>query len=201
MEVQTKLSDEALMASFRYSGDSQYFDLLVSRYQNKLYSMAFNLLGNDCEAEEVVQEAFIRVWRNSHSFRIDATFAGWIFTIMQNLCKDRWRSRQRKQSYEAIFFNPLSVHEHENSVKGYRTAVNILNNNLTEPAQEAELSELRAFLNSCLEQLPNCQREVIILRDLQGHSYKRIASLTGASIGTVRSRLHYGRQKLKNIVK
>ncbi len=74
-------------------------------------------------------------------------------------------------------------------------------NNLPEPGQQAEHSELKAYVNLCLQQLPDKQREVVILRDIEGHSYKKIASFTGVSIGTVRSRLFYGRQKLKKIIK
>ncbi len=194
-----KLSDEELMVRFKNSGNHQYFELLISRYRSKLYSVAFNLLGDAYEAEEIVQEAFIRVWRNYHNFRNNATFAGWIFTIIQNLCKDIWRVRRRKQHYEAIFYNPLSVQEQPD--RNSRKAVDEIINAWSEPGAKAETAELRAFITSCLDQLPANQKEVVVLRDLEGHTYKNIASLTGVPIGTVRSRLHYGRQRLKEIIK
>lgn len=197
--VSTKLTDEALMTNFRDSHNSQYFELIVSRYKSRLYSVAFNLLGNDCEAEEIVQEAFIRVWRNCHNFKNNATFAGWIFTIMQNLCKDIWRTRRRKKRYAALFFDPLLVQEQEEV--GTRRIFGHLPNNLPEADKHVENAEFKDFITQCLEQLPNNQKQVVILRDIEGHSYKKIALLTGASVGTVRSRLYYGRQKLKELIK
>jgi RNA polymerase sigma-70 factor, ECF subfamily len=195
------LSDEALMVRFKTLRDNQCFKLLFDRYKHRLYSVAFTLLGDAYEAEEIVQEAFIRVWRNCHKFRRGATFGGWMFTIIQNLCKDIWRSRRRRRVYEAIHFKPLSVHEQEDSAKTYRKTVNQSNKTTGDPHKQAENSELRVFINSCLEQLPDNQKQVVILRDLEGRSYKNIANLTGVSIGTVRSRLYYGRQKLKEIMK
>ena len=200
-ELLTKLSDEALMAQFKDSRRKQYFELLVSRYQKKLYNVAFNLLGNDSEAEETVQEAFIRVWRNGHNFKNEANFSGWIFTIMQNLCRDVWRTRKRKNHYETLFFNPLPINENEDNVKGYQQTTNYLGKDVSEADKEVEKSELRTFLMSCLDRLPDTQKRVIILRDIEGHPYKKIALLTGVSIGTVRSRLHYARRKLKVMLK
>mgnify|MGYP000494108251 CR=1 FL=1 len=197
-ELDKKLSDEALIAAFKQSRKAFYFDSLVNRYKNRLYSVAFNLLGNDGEAEEMVQETFVRVLRNCHRFSPSSTFARWVFSIIQNLCKDIWRNRKRKQGYEITSCNPLSLHEPEDIIG--HTAMTYQNTAIA-PDYKAEHAEQKAHLLLCIEQLPNRQKEVIILRDLEGQTYKSIASLTGVSIGTVRSRLHYGRLKLRTMMK
>jgi RNA polymerase sigma-70 factor (ECF subfamily) len=199
--VLTELSDEILMVRFKNTHSNEYFDSLVSRYQKRLYSVAFNLLGNSNEAEEIVQETFIRVWRNRDRFRPEASFAGWVFTITQNLCKDIWRGRKRKQNYEMVSFDPLMLQEHGDFMNISNVAVNQIDKSIEDPGKQAETGEFKEFLIACLQKLPINQRQAIILRDIEGHSYKKIATLTAVSIGTVRSRLHYARLRLREMMK
>jgi len=196
-ELHEQLTDEALIAAFKQSHQNEYFDSIVDRYKNRLYNMAFNLMGNTSEAEELVQETFVRVLRNYNKFQPHGTFARWIFTIIQNLCKDTWRTRRRKQNYEATFSNLLSLHEHEENFSRYSAGSAAISG----PEKQVEYAEQKARLLLYLQQLPPNQKEVIILRDIEGHSYKKIALLTGVAIGTVRSRLHYGRLKLREMMK
>lgn len=199
--VPTKISDEKLMGLLNSSSKSAYFDLLVCRYQNKLYNLAFGLLRDSSDAEEIVQETFMRVWRNRKNFRDESNFSGWIFTITQNLCKDIWRARERKKSYENIFANHLSVHESEDYKQGKDIGVNYLATNYNSPSREAENKELKNFVKEHLQRLPERQREVVELRDFQGQPYQKIADMLGISIGTVRSRLYYARRKLRKLIK
>ncbi len=194
-----QLSDEALMSRFRSTHKNYCFEQLVMRYQSKLYNIALKILGNTYDAEEVVQETFIRLFINYDKYHSNTPFAAWLFTITHNLCKDLWRLRQRSIVYENIICPALSLHE--DSAKEYRKTLKQIADKMPGPAQQLENAERRISILRSLSQLPASQKRVIILRDIQGLSYKQIATLTGSAIGTVRSRLFYGREKLKTKLK
>jgi RNA polymerase sigma-70 factor (ECF subfamily) len=92
------------------------------------------------------------------------------------------------------------LHENEETGKNYRAAINQIADKLPEPAQQAEYAEQKILVSHLLTYLPDNQKEVIVLHDLEGFSYQQISALTGVSVGTVRSRLYYGRGKLKDIL-
>ena len=194
------LSDEALIESFRKTKDSNYFKSLVRRYQNRIYSAALRMLGSNQEAEEVVQETYIKVHQNLDKFRRQSSFAAWVFRIAHNICVDTLRERQRKGGFQLVALDPQGGGDHEESAEGPGGVVSQVADASPCPEVELTLNEQTQLIESSLKSLPDSQRAVIVLCDIEGFSYEEIAEIVGASVGTVRSRIHYGRLKLRELL-
>ncbi len=176
------------------------FQSLVRRYQGRIFTASFRILSNAEEAEEVVQDTFLKVHHNISKFRQQASFAAWVFKIAHNLCMDILRNRQRKKGFRLLSFDPQSsAEQHEDPVEAYNIISQLADPN-ADPSQMLELREQGAIVADSLKQLTDNQRTVVVLHDIEGFSYQEIADIVGTSIGTVRSRLHYGRSKLKELL-
>jgi RNA polymerase sigma-70 factor (ECF subfamily) len=193
------LTDEALVNSFRATKEARYFKSLVGRYQHRVYNVAFRILGNAHESEEVVQDTFLKVLQNLEKFHGRSTFAAWLFTISHNLCVDLLRNRKRKGSYQMVSFDPQSSHE-EDAVEVNLNVVSQIADTEPGPAHRVDHLEEQATIAASLEKLPESQRAVLVLHDIEGFSYQEISEMVGVSIGTVRSRLHYGRLKMRELL-
>lgn len=191
------LSDEALLDQFQKSKDPSYFKALFRRYQNRVFNAAYRILGNTEEAEEVVQETYLKVHENVGKFRRESTFAAWLFRIAHNSCLDTLRAKQRKRTLFSWSFDPQSSTDEDGDAMN--TVTQIADPALT-PAESAMMSEQGELVANSLRQLPTTQRTVVVLHDIEGFSYQEISEIVGANIGTVRSRLHYGRQKLRELL-
>lgn len=192
-------TDEALITDYLEHGDAQVFKLLVRRYQGRVYATAMRILNNTEEAEEITQDAFVKVHQNLDKYRQAAAFSSWLFQITRNLCMDVLRVKQRKKEMRVVSFDPQATSEDEVEKSAGRT-LNQLPDNKPGPAQSLDEEEQTRVIEATLEKLPETQRTVLVLHDIEGLSYQQIAETTGASIGTVRSRLHYGRLKLKELL-
>jgi RNA polymerase sigma-70 factor (ECF subfamily) len=193
------LTDEALIEKFRQTKEISFFKALVRRYQSRIYNAALRILGNVEEAEEVVQETFVKVLQNLDKFRNQASFSAWVFRITHNLCVDNLRANQRKNEFQHLSFDPQSTHDYEEIAPSMKVVSQIADPN-PGPAQIVDMTEQEQFIADSLQQLPDTQRAVLVLHDIEGFSYQEIAEIIGANIGTVRSRLHYGRLRLKELL-
>jgi RNA polymerase sigma-70 factor, ECF subfamily len=193
------LTDEAVVKNFRTTRDSQHFKVLVSRYQDRLYNVAYRILLNRHEAEEVVQETFLKVLENIGQLRGRVSFAAWLFRIAHNLCVDILRSRQRRGTAAVISFDPQSMNNGD-SYEARTGAVCQVADPGLDPALKASEFEQEELISQSIQRLPDVQRSVIVLHDIEGFSYVEIAEIVGSSVGTVRSRLYYGRQKLREVL-
>jgi RNA polymerase sigma-70 factor (ECF subfamily) len=195
------LSDEALVENYRRTKDMNHFKSLVRRYQTRVYSVAVRILGNTEEAEEVMQDTFVKVHQNLDKFKRDATFSAWLFRIAHNLCVDLLRDKRRMRSFRLLSFDPqAAASEQEDSGKIDHNVVSQVADEAPTPEQQIDSEEREHIIASSLRQLPDNQREVLVLHDIEGFSYQEISEIVGASIGTVRSRLHYGRLKLRELL-
>jgi RNA polymerase sigma-70 factor, ECF subfamily len=195
------LTDEALIESYTKTRDILMFQSLVRRYQNRIFTASFRILSNAEEAEEVVQDTFLKVHQNISKFRQQASFSAWVFKIAHNLCMDILRNRQRKKGFRLLSFNPQSnsPEPYEDSIEAFNV-VSQLADPGANPSQSLDLREQGSVVMESLKQLTDTQRTVVVLHDIEGFSYVEIAEIVGISIGTVRSRLHYGRVKLKELL-
>lgn len=191
------MTEEALVQSYRQARDMNSFKALVRRYQNRIFNSAYHLLGNKEEAEEVVQDTFVKVHQGIDHFREDASFGAWVFRISHNLCVDILRNRKKRKALQTI---PFISRVGEDAEGDFEAGVDDVADMTLEPAQVLDLKEESAIIEASLKSLPEAQRAVLILHDLEGFQYQQIAEIIGASIGTVRSRLHYGRIKLKEML-
>jgi RNA polymerase sigma-70 factor, ECF subfamily len=195
--MEVELTDEAHVQKYRQSKDLNSFRILVRRYQNRVFNAAYRMLGSKEEAEEVVQDTFIKIHQGMDSFRSESTFAAWVFRISHNLCIDTLRFRKKRSSIQLVPFKTRTV---EGEGGSELPEVDDIPDSSLEPAQQLDVQEESAVLEASLKSLPESQRAVLVLHDLEGFQYQEISQIIGASIGTVRSRLHYGRIKLKEIL-
>ncbi len=193
------LTDEALVDRFRSTKEPRYFALIVGRYQNRVYNAAYRIVDNAHEAEEVVQETFLRVLQNLDAFQGRSPFGAWLFAITHNLCMDVLRNRRRKNSYQVVSFDPQAANGEESNTMSV-SVVSQIADPKPGPAMLLDGIEEQNAIKASLNKLPDSQREVLVLHDIEGFSYQEIASITQVSIGTVRSRLHYGREKMRELL-
>jgi RNA polymerase sigma factor (sigma-70 family) len=178
--------EEELIQSAK-RGDLQSFNRLVEIYQDAVYHTAFRILDNSDAAADSAQEAFISAYSHLSAFR-GGSFKAWLLRIVTNACYDFLRARKRRpaQSLDDMLEagtdrEPL---EFVNGREG--------------PEAHAERAELNRTLQAGLSRLPEDQRVVVVLADIQGLSYDEIAAATGTNLGTVKSRLNRARLRLRD---
>ena len=164
------------------AGDMSAFEELVSRYHQKVFTVILGLLRSREDALEVAQETFFRAYRKIHSFQGDSSFYTWIYRIAVNLAIDAQRRQKR---------NPLDFRE---SMDGVLEAQNEV---AKDPFADVHDRQLREKLIKAINDLTPEHKAVIVLRTIEGLSYKDIGAILGCSEGTVMSRLHYARKKLQ----
>ena len=177
-----ELSDSELVKQCQAGGKSA-FQELVSRYHQKVYMVSLGLLRNREDAQDVAQEAFFRAYRKINSFQGGSTFYTWIYRIAVNISIDTQRRQKR---------NPLDFRE---SMDGVLEAQNEV---ARDPFADVHEKELREKLTKAINELTPEHKAVIVLRTIEGMSYKDIGQILGCSEGTVMSRLHYARKKLQD---
>ena len=169
-------SDAELVARAR-QGNEAAFEQLVRRHQRYVFNLAYRVLGDYAEAEDVTQEAFVRAWRGLSGFRGQARFTTWLYRIVHNLCLNRLPGLRREL---------LQVELLEE----------VLDDPATSPPDLLEARERVVFLHAELDRLPEKYRLVLTLRYLQGLSYAKIAAALDVPMGTVKTHLHRARRLL-----
>lgn len=171
------------------TGDVEAFNQLVRMYEGRVYGLAYRMLGDGDSAADIAQDTFISAYKALHRFR-DGSFAGWILRIATNACYDalRARKRQRTTSIDRVIDDPdAPPRELRDSGDG--------------PIEQVLTRELSSEIQRGLLTLPDDQRVVLVMCDIQGFSYADIADATDTNIGTVKSRLSRGRAKLRDYLK
>ncbi len=181
------VTDEELIAKFQM-GDVQAFDVLVRRYKDQLLNFVFRFVGNRSDAEDIVQETFLRVYKNKHYYKEIAKFSTWVYTIAGNLAKTELRRRKRHKIF--------SVSNFVNEEKDY----DIPDTEIS-PDRKVDETIKEDYIQKAIEKLPPKFREVIILRDIQGFAYEEISQILNIPLGTVKSRVNRGRLKLQEDLK
>ncbi|HKW95276.1 MAG TPA: sigma-70 family RNA polymerase sigma factor [Methylomirabilota bacterium] len=169
-------------------GDASAFEPLVEKYRQRVWRLAYQVLHDREEAWDVAQEAFVRAFHSLGSFRGQSAFYTWLFRITVNVATDRHRQR----SAQARAFGPERVTEEEWA----RTTPDPGGG----PDREAARAEQRERIRAALDALPPKARAIIMLSDVEGLSYREIAEVLNCPIGTVMSRLHNARKRLKGLL-
>ena len=170
------------------AGDATAFEPLVEKYRQRVWRLAYQVLHDREEAWDVAQEAFVRAFHSLPSFRGQSAFYTWLFRITVNVATDRHRQR----GAQARAFGPERVSEEEWA----RTTPDPGGG----PEQQAARKEQRERIRSALDALPPKARTIIMLSDVEGLSYREIAEVLNCPIGTVMSRLHNARKRLKALL-
>ncbi|MDZ7263325.1 MAG: sigma-70 family RNA polymerase sigma factor [candidate division KSB1 bacterium] len=186
-EKGVKPTDEDLIERFQ-NGDLYAFDLIVKRYKNQLMNFVYRFLGNAEEAEDLVQETFLRVYRNRRAYQKVAKFSTWIYTIAGNLAKTELRKRKRRK-----FFSISDL--------GYNEKDYDISDEAFNPEKDVDSRMKEEIIHREINDLSPKFREVILLRDVQQLSYEEISQIVDIPLGTVKSRVNRGRLKLQERLK
>ena len=180
----TEPSDESLMSLFQ-QGNEPAYALLVQRYKDELTNFCRRFLGDRDEADDVVQETFVRVWRSRGSYTPAARFSTWIYTIASNLAKTRLRRWSLRR------FVRLGEPHGDGQMFD-------LPDESAGPDGAADDTLREERIQQALKSLPVKYREVVVLRDIQQPSYEEIVAITGTAMGTVKSRINRARTSLRD---
>ncbi len=166
------------------SGDTDAFGSLVDEYQKNVYNLALRMTGSPEDAQDMSQEAFIKAYNSLSSFRGDSKFSVWLYRIVSNVCLDFLRSRSKNQ--------PMSLNvelddgETELDIPDLRSL----------PEDELERALTRQAVRDGLDALPTDQRQILLLREIEGFSYEEICRILDLEEGTVKSRIFRARKNL-----
>ncbi len=183
--------NERILLEKSKKGDVEAFEQLIESYQKKIFNIAFRMTGNYNDAGELTQEVLVRVFRSIKSFREEASLSTWIYRITTNTCLDELRKRKNKKV--------ISLEEEIKTEDGElrRQIVDAA----PSPEELAERNEIKRCVDAAVRQLPDEQRTMIILRDIQGFSYDEISRILKCPQGTVKSRISRARLALRDILK
>ena len=166
-------------------GDTDAFELLVEAYEKTVYNVALQMTGNREDAQDLTQEAFFKAYNSLSSFRGESKFSSWLYRIVSNLCLDFKRRQSRRPS------SSLTVEDDE----GETLQLDIADESQS-PEVLLERKLTRDAVRRGLAELPDEQRQILLLREIQGLSYDEIAYAMGLEPGTVKSRIFRARKKL-----
>lgn len=180
---------EEALAQRAASGDTGAFDALVTLFTSRVFAVAYRMLGDRAEAEDLSQEVFVALYHALPTFRGESRLSTWIYRITRNRCLNRLKFLKRRHiGAHADIDDPAvarGINDPATDTRGAR-----------DPDKRLEGKELSTLLEQHLMNLPEEQRTLVILRDLEDLSYEEIAEITGLPLGTVKSRLHRARTEL-----
>jgi len=167
--------EQTLVSNIRL-GSRPAFERLLDLYERKVYNLAFRMLGRREDAEDAAQEALLEVYRGIGGFRGRSSLGTWIHAVARNVCLEFLRKRRETVPLEAelVPANPAS-----------------------NPGSSAERGELRGRLEAAIGELPDPQREVVVMHEMHGMKYREIAEAVGCPVGTVKSRLFHAMENLR----
>jgi RNA polymerase sigma-70 factor (ECF subfamily) len=179
------------------------FEQLFQRSYTRAYNAAYRLMGNASDAEDLTQEAFVRVWAAFDRYDRTRPFEGWLFRILSNLAIDRWR----RSAGMTVCSLDAATTGGGSRARGGRFPENDGGASLLScladerpsvlPEQSLMRAETGRKVHNALSALPGDYRQAVVMADIKGYSYEEIAQHVGCPVGTIRSRLHRGRQLLR----
>jgi RNA polymerase sigma-70 factor (ECF subfamily) len=181
--------DESDLIQAAKRGDVESFNQIVLTYQDVAYTVAYRIMGEPAAAADATQEAFISAYQKLHQFRGES-LKPWLMRIVTNACYDELRRRQRRPA------TSLDVLHDVQPMPGLA-----LHSPQENPEQHAERNELSDAIQDCINDLPDDQRVIAVLSDVEGYVYQEIASITGLPLGTVKSRLSRARNRLRDCLR
>lgn len=190
---QEALHDAGLVLRFN-TGDATAFDEIVARFRERMFAVAFSLLRNRTDAEEIAQDTFIRAHRGLGSFRGDSSLATWLHRIALNLSRNRYWYHHRRRRHATLSLD--CAFSEDNSA----SFTDLVATGETGPARAAVATEFVDLVDRCMARLGEAQREILTARNHRHHSYAEIARRLGIKVGTVKSRIARARENLRALL-
>jgi RNA polymerase sigma-70 factor (ECF subfamily) len=190
------LPDNELMARLKAAAGAELmrgFEIIVGRYKNAIVSFLYRFTGDFRTSEDLAQEAFLRVFKKVQDYNPSAKFSTWLYTIASNLAKDEFKRRARHPARSLDWKGGNDTTRDMPQAKADTTE--------SVPDVRLEHDEVRQQVNKALDLLDANDREILVLKDVQGLSYEEIAEILGLPMGTVKSRLSRARTAFKEVWK
>ena len=165
-------------------GDTLAFRQIVEQHQGFAYAVSYRFTGNEEDAEDIVQEAFIRLWNNLYKYKPEVKLSTWLYKIITNLCLDFLKSRRAKEKSTHVDVERL---------------MNLISNHKADEALNAQ--ELQLIIQEAASELTPAQKAVFILRDLEQLTVEEVGEILSMSAGNIKSNLYYARQQVGNVLK
>lgn len=189
--VRTEREGDQLLVERVQAGDRRAFDVLLSKYQRRLMRLVSRLVHDPAEAEDVVQETFIKAYRALRHFRGDAAFYTWLYRIGINTAKNYLVTQSRR--------TPTSSETDAEQAESFDDGNKLRDNNTPESVLASK--QIAATVNAAMDVLPIELRTAIVLREIEGLSYEEISEIMACPIGTVRSRIFRAREVIAEKLK
>jgi RNA polymerase sigma-70 factor, ECF subfamily len=178
-------------------GDKEAYRQLVERYQGRVYAIAFEIVKNREDAEDITQESFVKAYLSLGSFKGDSSFFTWLYRIVHNMALDVRRKLARRGGGTLEYDEAKASKTREGGGSyGISSGAEVLG-----PQEQLLDREKAAVIQRALGEISEEHRSVVVLREIDGLSYEEIAKVTGVSKGTVMSRLFYARKKLQQALR
>ncbi|MBN1593214.1 MAG: sigma-70 family RNA polymerase sigma factor [Candidatus Coatesbacteria bacterium] len=178
------LTDDELIDKVR-AGNFQSFEELIDRYRNQVFNFVYRILGSRDEAEDILQDTFMKVYQHLPRYKKQSKFSSYLFTIAHNLSMNRVNYRKRSQ----MKLDTLAQSDDEKSITD-RT-----------PDSQMRENEIASVVHKAIEKLPPKYRAALVLSEFEGFSYKQIGDVLNCSVGTVKSRIFRARDLLRGHLK
>ena len=174
--------DERKLIERASGGDPAAFNRLMELHERRMYALALRMCSNREDAQDCLQEAMLRVYRAIGGFKGQSSFSTWVYRITMNTCLDELRRKKNKQntSLDNLLDQGWAPSDGENV-----------------PEKQAMISETRRQLSAAIQELPEDMRAAVVLRDVHGLAYDEIADTLNTNVGTIKSRISRGREKLR----
>lgn len=180
------IDDESLIHKSQ-QGDVEAFEQLIEKYEKKVYTIAYRMMGNHEDASDLAQEALIKVYRSIKNFRGEAAFSTWLYHVVSNVCKDYLRKKRLQTTSidESVQYGTESIEKQFEA-------------DTPQPQDVVEQKELQESMQKVISDLPEDYRLVLVLREFMNLSYEEIAYQLNINMGTVKSRLSRARKLLRD---
>lgn len=183
-------TDEGLMLRYQ-KGDVRAFEVLLSRHRKPIFNFILRYVGEPAQAEDLLQEVFLRVIKSAEAYERQAKFTTWLYTIARNLCVDS--SRRMKHRRTSSLDTPMDRDEGKDGA----TLLDVVSDGSPAVDRKVIGKELHGKLHAAIEKLPDEQREIFLMREFLDMPFKEIADVVGCPENTVKSRMRYALEKLR----
>jgi RNA polymerase sigma-70 factor (ECF subfamily) len=184
-------SDAELIAAY-LAGKEEAFNRLVMRHHRTAFNLAYRFLNDYDDANDIAQEAFIRVHKSLKRFKGNCSFKTWLYKIVLNLSRNKYRWKKRRGEFTKVSLDHPGTNPENNPMDVPDEAMSV--------DREIKRKEIQARIEESLNRLPAEYREILVLRHMEGLTYTEISELLGCAEGTIKSRLHRARVEIRKLL-
>jgi RNA polymerase sigma-70 factor, ECF subfamily len=187
--IHTEMSDSLLVERFR-SGEHRAFEILLQRWQEPVYRMAWRYIGSSDEAMDISQNTFLKAWTHIDTLEDPGKFGSWVYRICRHQCLDHLKSAHKQR---IVAMSGLGIAESDTA-----SEQSLQVNDANTPHSHLEATQRTQIMNRALDNIPEEQKVIIILKEYEGLKFREIADILELPETTVKSRLYYGLKALRN---